>query len=145
MNHNKSAVHLLSDVQSGRLKAQRPVATHVWPRPVARAPRNENRFYSSNRHRTKKKRLAFSRTLENLSRIGIARRKWKCIFKEKETRRGTSRCWLIVVKLLLEQTSWVIFHEILHEALRRAEHPLPRIGYGAGARGASFSVAGGRS
>ena len=48
----KSAERPLSDVQTG-------------------APRNENRFASSNRHRTKKKRLAFS--------------------KEKETRRGTSR------------------------------------------------------
>ena len=27
----------------------------------------------------------------------------------------------------------LIFLDILHEALRRAEHPLPRIGYGAGA------------
>jgi len=49
----KSAERPLSDVQTG-------------------APRNENRFASLNRHRTKKKRLAFS--------------------KEKETRRGTSRC-----------------------------------------------------
>ncbi|AWI11393.1 hypothetical protein CQJ30_03870 [Caldibacillus thermoamylovorans] len=43
----KSAERPLSDVQTG-------------------APRNENRFASSNRHRTKKKRLAFSRTLNNL-------------------------------------------------------------------------------
>ena len=42
LTYKKSAERPLSDVQTG-------------------APRNENRFASSNRHRTKKKRLAFSR------------------------------------------------------------------------------------
>jgi len=44
LTYKKSAERPLSDVQTG-------------------APRNENRFASPNRHRTKKKRLAFSRTL----------------------------------------------------------------------------------
>jgi len=34
---------------------------------------------------------------------------------------------------LLGQISCVIFLDLLHDALRRAEHPLPRIGSGAGA------------